>query len=755
MHEINLVEAVMVNKLVIILLVLIWNSSVNAYEDKITHPELTKKAIASSNLESYLISNLGNIFSNGIEKTFINGKSVRNWLTGGSTAEDAIICRRSTHFLNPLRQWLYAGMNEFLVNDFCTSYQQPGANSKYSALTWVTGYETYGGPTVSRNNQSMGWDNARSYFYSALTSNTNADRDAYFAQTFQAVGQVLHLLQDMAVPGHVRNDFVTSHLLQKGTNNPYELYVRNHNELITGLQNVIKPQFTSPRITDFWDISDGSLVPNVPDAILNPALQIKSGLAEYTNANFVSEGTLFTNSNTFLYPALGSTEVQDIVIQDPLNPGATKTRAYYYKTQDWEKNYLLAGVDLITFSNLESSPSFTHIAPLDDKVHEHYAKLLLPRAVGYSAALLDYFFRGALDVSWPETGVYSIADGSQTPFDADGNHHQQFTKIKAAILNITPNEAIGAGTLTAVARYKIIPNYAPDLSNYPPDGLTMTGNGTPQHPGVPYSYSVSDARTLTNQDEIAAINDVERYAEMTFDFTAHPIPAGITDLTLQVVFKGTIGNEADNAIAVGMKDITEPTHLTFWNLSDMFSLKYPGTDYVPYTFETLQTMAQQSASLLDWLDDTNDGSLNDEVYLKPYTSTFTISFWNNSAMVPATTVDIPAGGHIRMLVLVNQSANNYVELKWHDPVNTDSVIIPFTGVVDQADQSGAYTTPTPVDTFREKHAEDWQTLVPIKQHNYAGVVGCKPATGSTYCPYSDEDADPVTLTPTQFTTDFN
>lgn len=175
-------------KLIILILVLIWNSSVNAYDDKITHPEITKKAIASSNLESYLTGNFGNKFANGVEKTFINGKSVRNWLTTGATAEDAIICRRSTHFLNPLRQWIYAGMNEFLINDKCTSYQQPGAVSKYSALAWGTGYETYGGPTVGRNNQQMGWDNARSYFYSALTSNANEDRDTYFAQTFQSVG---------------------------------------------------------------------------------------------------------------------------------------------------------------------------------------------------------------------------------------------------------------------------------------------------------------------------------------------------------------------------------------------------------------------------------------------------------------------------------------------------------------------------------------------------------------------------------------
>jgi hypothetical protein len=35
---------------------------------------------------------------------------------------------------------------------------------------------------------------------------------------------------------------------------------------------------------------------------------------------------------------------------------------------------------------------------LDDRVFQDYAALLLPRAVGYSAALLDYFFRGSLTV---------------------------------------------------------------------------------------------------------------------------------------------------------------------------------------------------------------------------------------------------------------------------------------------------------------------------------------------------------------------
>jgi hypothetical protein len=77
----------------------------------------------------------------------------------------------------------------------------------------------------------------------------------------------------------------------------------------------------------------------------------------------------------------------------------------------------------------------------------------------------------------------------------------------------------------------------------------------------------------------------------------------------------------------------------------------------------------------------------------------------------------------------------------------------FPGVIDQADQSGHYT-PTPVDTFRQGYGPDGQTLVPILQHSYDGIVGCKPGNG-TYCPYPDEEADPVSLTPIPFTSVFN
>jgi hypothetical protein len=52
-----------------------------------------------------------------------------------------------------------------------------------------------------------------------------------------------------------------------------------------------------------------------------------------------------------------------------------------------------------------------------------------------------------------------------------------------------------------------------------------------------------------------------------FDFTGSPIPFGMTDVVLQVVYRGVLGSEAD-AVAVGTLDISEPTYFTYQNASD-------------------------------------------------------------------------------------------------------------------------------------------------------------------------------------------
>ena len=132
-----------------------------------------------------------------------------------------------------------------------------GYRTKYSSVTWGTGYLSSAGSKITISNCDMGWDSARTYYYQALSSSLSTERETYFVKTFQALGQVLHLIEDGAQPAHVRNDF-RSHLNFIGFEsinptrwfgNRFENYVKNNSGLVASATPEGLPSFT--RLTTF------------------------------------------------------------------------------------------------------------------------------------------------------------------------------------------------------------------------------------------------------------------------------------------------------------------------------------------------------------------------------------------------------------------------------------------------------------------------------------------------------------------------
>jgi hypothetical protein len=115
------------------------------------------------------------------------------------------------------------------------------------------------------------------------------------------------------------------------------------------------------------------------------------GLSEFTNANFFSRDTVFSADLPF--PARSSVDLRPEL---EVVPSTGLGRRYLTKTRD--------GITVPRIAVPSSLYDFTADAVkdkkiwLDDNVLSDYARLLFPRAVGHSAALLDYFFRGRLDV---------------------------------------------------------------------------------------------------------------------------------------------------------------------------------------------------------------------------------------------------------------------------------------------------------------------------------------------------------------------
>lgn len=174
---------------------------------------------------------------------------------------------------------------------------------------------------------------------------------------------------------------------------------------------------------------------------------------------------------------------------------------------------------------------------MDDYVYEDYAKQLLPRAVGYSAGLLNYFFRGTIEISLPDDAVYSITGPGGT-----------FNKIKLKSRNTTASgEEMTGGTIQLVVKYK-------------------TALTDPFHNFTDCVETSSDFSYLVAPEANGITSLSTSTTTLTFNLSPG-IPLEATDVYLQVIYKGQLGNEAD-AVAVGFKDISEPSPVDIANDKD-------------------------------------------------------------------------------------------------------------------------------------------------------------------------------------------
>jgi len=190
--------------------------------------------------------------------------------------------------------------------------------------------------------------------------------------------------------------------------------------------------------------------------------------------------------------------------------------------------------------------------------------------------------------------------------------------------------------------------------------------------------------------------DWEFPTEFTFDFTNDKIPAGITDLYLQVIFRGTLGNEENDAIAVGMKDLNEPMHIVSWNSTDRV-----------YLYGQLYT-AQQIRDDPDLL-----ALLPEDFNIDPYDALDTGAAFSpdgNPLYYHNYNWDLPSARYTRVIILTDISPF-YIYVSYYSDTPSKDTYFQETieGVTNQEDSSGNFQN-TQVFTFRGKKAHYWYGL---------------------------------------------
>lgn len=573
-----------------------------------------------------------------------------------------VVFRAGRHFYDPVNN---RGLDEGFT---CTTF---GCRP---AIDWAAGRaDVLNGPgtlDTSRENH-FSWQDARDQYWWALTYNRNPDdtfathgvfqqiesndRKLRFATTLKAIGQVIHLAQDMAQPQHTRNDshgppvtaVVTS---DSPTDAAFEAYTEARL-----FRDAVPSQFTNAirrfdgSLLQRADIPMLKLSGNVPypvprfsrvveyftTQVADGSTAAGRGMADLANRGFFTPSTLPVNVRT------GQPDGGAAAFANP-PPPVTNTPGFYQEGQialplffngalvlkqnllfatvpdvlapNWNAQSGLFAADgrmpLLTRSqifraaDLIASPTpitQDSVFTLSNEVFTAQADALLPRAVAYSTGLIDYFFRGRLEVTPTAQKVFAVLNqGELHSMDAEGYPRRPdgrifgFEKLRLNVRNVS--EAIvesgpvapalpqtsGDGVLVAVARFHRNTCYQPDLSGErlrdfapPPSTGTVTEPSCPPDTTPRTGFqeiAVSAPLTIASVADLPGGEGVAGPAlpvEKVFDFSADPIPVNATDLFIQVVYRGALGEEPDS-IALGSYDLREPAFVGIWNNTDYY-----------------------------------------------------------------------------------------------------------------------------------------------------------------------------------------
>lgn len=383
-----------------------------AYEGGTTHAGITSEAILASRLHTFLRRehglNLG-LFTRlklssanmvardarklkhhlirldpggGFRPDARGGMPAAGWVLAGSVLADVPSSANRNHFYSPVLRTGLDQPNLLLGSAVRFLATLEGGDTVREFFT-ATGFDLTGTSAVKWIRSA---DNPRSRdrFYKHLADSVAADtptrRQHSLAMALMVMGDLLHTLQDMASPTHVRNDFASGHLQRLGRSsfNRGSAYER-HVASAYGQHGI--PAYRGPAI------KRGQL----EHFFSSPGW---NGLADITNLEHFSPGTipgpvkvLRDTDQTELHQRLVKRLPMAKPVLPPFSLSCASRKVCYLKGQRGQ---------LVAY-RVDSRGRLRFF--LDSKCFAASARALLPLAVGYSTGLVDHLLRGRVSVT--------------------------------------------------------------------------------------------------------------------------------------------------------------------------------------------------------------------------------------------------------------------------------------------------------------------------------------------------------------------
>ena len=337
--------------------------SMEAYYDKTTHPALTKEIIELFNYQYPDLKLSGDDF----DKVIL-----------GSMEEDLNI-RPLNHFYDPIHKEGLNGLGLSML-----SAKEWSQNTKTQA-----GFSNLAGIGFTKELFSAGSDYS---WERAIYDYVHNDKE----RALESLGHILHLIQDMSVPPHTRND---DHLTGRD-DSPYEIYTKNFNQ-----ENI-------------RDIS--GILKNEKEILFDNLDSYFDSLANFTNRNFFSKDTLDNEirGKRFIEPIIDF-EKEDIVLG--INFGYKKVFKNIYKLTSIE-----------TISGKKEDVKSYSIEVEGDLILQDYWKILSEQAVLHGAGVMKLFF----DEVEKEKETLALLEKNKSAFQKfTKNIEKGFDKLTNSISN--------------------------------------------------------------------------------------------------------------------------------------------------------------------------------------------------------------------------------------------------------------------------------------------------------------------------------
>lgn len=264
-------------------------------------------------------------------------------------------------------------------------------------------------------------------------------RDHHLALALTSLGAMLHVLQDMASPTHVRNDFARGHLEKLGSGSlnrgaAYERFVAQRYGRL-GIPGYKGPAIKRASLRDFfhssrWDgLADLTHLGHFSPGTLPAETSVRAG------ADLAKLQARLTSSLPFEEPALGKVDL------------ACAAKKSCYLRAPGSKRPLLA---------YRLSRKGKLMFRLDPRVHAAAARELLPMAVGFSAGFIDHLLRGQVDLSLKTADQVEVINKSA---DLTAGRVRIFAEDEAgkrtSLAEHTFDEPVKAGAALATLAVKI------------------------------------------------------------------------------------------------------------------------------------------------------------------------------------------------------------------------------------------------------------------------------------------------------------